>query len=47
VLESFDGKFYNLKVKATEGGREIGVGTIQRAIVSMNKFLDKFEIPRP
>lgn len=47
VLESFDGKFYNLKVRATEGGREIGSGTIQRAIVNVNKFLDKFEIPRP
>lgn len=47
VVESFDGKFYTLKVKATEGGREIGSGTIQRAIVNLNKFLDKFGIPRP
>jgi fluoroacetyl-CoA thioesterase len=47
VLESFDGKFYNLKVRATEGGNEIGAGTIQRAIVNLNKFLDKFGIPRP
>ncbi len=47
VVESFDGKFYTLRVKATEGGREIGTGTIQRAIVNVNKFLDKFGIPRP
>src|SRR3954464_11080951 len=42
VLDSVDGKFYNLKVRATEGDREIGSGMIQRAIVNTNKFLDKF-----
>jgi fluoroacetyl-CoA thioesterase len=47
VVESTDGKFITLKVKATEGGREIGAGTIQRTIINVNKFLDKFSIPRP
>ncbi len=47
IVESFDGRFYTLRVKAVEGGREIGSGTIQRAIVNVNKFLDKFGIPRP
>jgi len=47
VVAAVEGKFYTLKVKATEGGREIGVGTISRTIVNINKFLDKFGIPRP
>src|SRR4051794_101170 len=47
VVEAFDGKFYTLKVKATEGGREIGAGTITRTIVDINKFLDRFGIPKP
>jgi fluoroacetyl-CoA thioesterase len=47
VVEAFDGKFYTLKVKATEGGREIGSGTITRTIVDINKFLDRFGIPKP
>jgi len=46
-VESFDGKFYVLKVTATEGKREIGHGTIQRAIVNMEKFLKKHDIPKP
>ncbi len=47
VVESFDGKFYTLRVKAIEGGKEIGAGTIRRAIINVNKYLDKFGIPRP
>lgn len=47
VVESFDGKFYTLRVRATEGGREIGTGTIQRAIIKVDSFLKKFGIPKP
>ncbi len=47
IVESFNGKFYTLRVRAVEGDKEIGRGTIQRAIVNVNKFLDKFGIPRP
>ncbi len=47
IVEAFDGKFYTLRVRATEGGREIGTGTIQRAIVKVDKFLEKFGIPKP
>ena len=47
VVDSFDGKFYLLKVKATDGDKEIGTGTIQRAIVSTGKFLMKWKIPKP
>lgn len=47
TVESFDGKFYHLKVRALEGGREIGRGTITRAIVKADAFLAKHSIPKP
>ena len=47
VVESFDGKFYTLKVTATDGDKELGSGTIKRAIVSTKTFLDKWKIPKP
>lgn len=47
VVESFDGKFYTLKVTATDGDKEIGSGTIKRTIVSTKSFLEKWKIPKP
>ncbi|HZQ23093.1 MAG TPA: hypothetical protein VFA89_09855 [Terriglobales bacterium] len=41
VVESFDGKFYTLRVIASDNGREIGRGTVGRAVVSIGKFLAK------
>ena len=41
VLESFDGRFYTLRVSARDGAREIGRGTIGRAVVSIGTFLKK------
>jgi fluoroacetyl-CoA thioesterase len=41
VLESFDGRFYMLRVSARDDLREIGRGTVGRAIVSIGKFLKK------
>jgi predicted thioesterase len=41
VLESFDGKFYTLRVTASENGREIGRGTVGRAVVRIGNFLTK------
>jgi fluoroacetyl-CoA thioesterase len=41
VLESFDGRFYTLRVTARDDVHEIGRGTVGRAIVSIGKFLDK------
>jgi len=38
VLESFDGRFYTLRVTAREGAREIGRGTVSRAVVPLEKF---------
>ncbi len=43
VLESFDGRFYTLRVSARDDAQEIGRGTIARAVVSIGKFLDKMK----
>jgi predicted thioesterase len=43
VLESFDGRFYMLRVTARDEVREIGRGTVGRAIVSIGKFVDKMK----
>lgn len=39
VVESFDGRFYSVRVSASDGTQEIGRGTVGRAVVSMEKFL--------
>lgn len=41
VLESFDGRFYTIRVTAWDDVREIGRGTVGRAVVSMGRFLQK------
>ena len=41
VLESFDGRFYILRVTARDDVQEIGRGTVSRAIVSVGKFIKK------
>ena len=43
VLESFDGRFYTLRVTAHDNQREIGRGTVGRAVVSVGKFLEKLK----
>lgn len=43
VLESFDGRFYKLRVTAKDDVREIGRGTIARAVVSVGRFLEKMK----
>ena len=43
VLESFDGRFYTLRVTARDGVREIGRGTVGRAVVSVGKLLEKMK----
>ena len=44
VLESFDGRFYTLRVTARDDAQEIGRGTVGRAVVSIGKFLAKKKI---
>src|SRR5579864_9068319 len=38
VVEAFDGRFYTVRVSASDGTQEIGRGTVGRAVVSMSKF---------
>lgn len=38
VVESFDGRFYTVRVSASDGTQEIGRGTVGRAVVSVAKF---------
>lgn len=41
-LASFDGRFYVLQVRVREGEREIGSGTVTRAVVNVAKFKAKY-----
>ena len=41
VLESFDGRFYTVRVTACDDVREIGRGIVGRAVVSVGKFVEK------
>jgi predicted thioesterase len=41
LLESFDGRFYTVRVHAWDEVEEIGRGTIGRAVVMVTKFLEK------
>lgn len=43
ILESFDGRFFTLRVSARDGIQEIGRGTVGRAIVSVSKFAGKMK----
>ena len=43
VLESFDGRFYALRVTACDDTQEIGRGTVGRAIVSVGRFVEKMK----
>ncbi|HEX4782790.1 MAG TPA: hypothetical protein VH350_00520 [Candidatus Sulfotelmatobacter sp.] len=43
VLESFDGRFYLLRVTARDDVQEIGRGTVGRAVVSMGKFVERMK----
>ena len=43
VLQNFDGRFYTLAVTARDDAQEIGCGTVGRAVVSVNKFLQRMK----
>jgi len=43
VLESFDGRFYTLRVTARDEKQEIGRGTVGRAVISVGKFVEKMK----
>ena len=40
-LESFDGRFYTMRVSAHDGVQEIGFGTVGRAVVHLPSFLKR------
>ena len=46
VLESFDGRFYTLRVNARDDLQEIGRGTVGRAVVSVGKFVEEMKRKR-
>jgi len=41
MVESFDGRFYTVRVSAKDDFEEIGRGTVGRAVVSIGKFIEK------
>lgn len=41
VLESFDGRFYVLRVSARDERQEIGRGTVARAVINLRNFLER------
>ena len=43
VLESYDGRFYTMRVVARDDLQEIGRGTVSRAVVSVGKFLERMK----
>jgi predicted thioesterase len=43
VLESFDGRFYTLRVTAYDDVQEIGRGTVGRAVVSIGEFVRRMK----
>jgi predicted thioesterase len=43
VLESFDGRFYTMRVTAHDGAQEIGRGTVGRAVVHVPSFLARMK----
>jgi fluoroacetyl-CoA thioesterase len=43
TLESYDGRFYTVRVIARDDTQEIGRGTVGRAVVSVGKFMERMK----
>lgn len=43
MMESFDGRFYTMRVRAWDENTEIGNGTVNRAFVSVGKFMARMK----
>ncbi len=43
VVESFDRRFYTVRVSASDGTQEIGRGTVGRAFVCVSKFMARLK----
>ena len=46
VVESFDGRFYTLRVSAREGAKEVGRGSVGRAVIKVKPFMEKLQAIR-
>jgi len=46
-VEAVEGRFYKIRVASYEGKRELGSGIVTRAIVKVDDFLKKHDIPKP
>ncbi|MGB9235314.1 MAG: hotdog domain-containing protein [Terriglobales bacterium] len=46
-LESFDGRFYTMRVTAHDGAQEIGRGTVGRAVVHVPTFVARMKEKLP
>jgi fluoroacetyl-CoA thioesterase len=46
ALESFDGHFYTVRVRARDGVQEIGRGTVARAVVNVGEFVEKIKMKK-
>lgn len=46
IFESFDGRLYTFKVRAWDEHHEIGQGTVDRAFISVSRFMKKVEAKR-
>jgi predicted thioesterase len=46
VVESFDGRFYTLRVTVRDDAKEVGRGTIGRAIINVSQFMEKLRAAR-
>src|SRR5260370_17566120 len=43
VVESFDGRFYTLRFNSRHKNREVGRGTVGRAVINGNHLLEKLK----
>jgi len=43
ILESFDGRFYTVRVTAWDDIQEIGRGTVGRAVINVSKFVERMK----
>ena len=46
ILESFDGRFYTMRVTARDDAQEIGRGTVGRTVVSVGRFTEKLKMEK-
>jgi fluoroacetyl-CoA thioesterase len=46
TVESYDGRFYTVRVIARDDTQEIGRGTVGRAVVSVGRFVEKMKSKR-